>query len=143
MGILGKTFSAPVRIDTLDEFFLIMRKSSGLTFDATLPHFHLYGTDICMAARQKMKACYAISAFSVHNTATTSLAPEFFECYWHIRRRWKQFLPIQASCIRISRWNRDLIVRRIKGTYFSLVGKASQPTRRMEDPRCASPLALS
>src|SRR5271156_6016867 len=95
LGLLGKPFTQPVAIDTLDEYVLIMRKSSGLRFDPNLPHFHYYGTDICLSARKNEKCCYAISAFSIHNTCYGQLPPEFFECYWHVKRKWKEFLPIQ------------------------------------------------
>jgi hypothetical protein len=135
LGVLGGPFERPVAIDTLDEFILILRKSSGLRFDSTLPHFHFYGTDICMSARKKGKKCYAISAFSVHNTSYGPLAPEFYRCYWHIKKKWKEFLPIQTSCIRVTRWNEDLLVRRFKHLCFFLLGKNMKPLPRLEDPR--------
>ena len=38
-GILGKPFERPEPVQTLDEIVLILRKSSGLRFDPTLPHY--------------------------------------------------------------------------------------------------------
>jgi len=144
LGILGKPFVQPVAIDTLDEFILILRKSSSLRFDPNLPHFHFYGTDICMSARKAKKNCYAISAFSIHNTSFGPLAPDFFRCYWPVRKKWMEYLPIQTTCIRITRWNEDLIIRRFKDTCFKLLGRDMVLRPRLEDPRavlqnCAEP----
>ncbi len=135
LGVLGKPFAQPIAIDTLDEYVLIMRKSSGLRFDPKLPHFHFYGTDICLSARKKKKSCYAISAFCIHNTSYGLLPPEFFECYWRVKRKWKEFLPIQTSCIRVTRWNEELIVRRLKHVYFTLFRRDYKLFPRLEDPR--------
>jgi hypothetical protein len=140
LGVLGAAFTQPVAIDTLDEFLLIMRKSSGLRFDPALPHFHFYGTDICLSARQKGKTCYAISAFCIHNTSYGYLAPEFFKSYWDIRRKWRALLPIQTPCIRVSRWNEDLITRKFKKVCFTLLGRDLRPRPRLDDPRSALPL---
>src|SRR5215472_4881356 len=52
-GILGAEFERPESVQTLDEIILIFRKSSGLSFDQQLPHFHFYGTDICMRAAKR------------------------------------------------------------------------------------------
>lgn len=38
----------PVPLLTLDELVLVFQKSTELKFDPLLPHFHLYGTDICL-----------------------------------------------------------------------------------------------
>ena len=135
LGTLGAPFDQPVAIDTLDEFILILRKSSNLRFDPNLPHFHFYGTDICMSARKAKKNCYAISAYSIHNTSFGPLAPDFFRCYWPVRKKWKQYLPIQTPCIRIPRWNEDLIIRRFKDTCFKLLGKDMSLHPRLDDPR--------
>jgi hypothetical protein len=137
LGILGAPFDRPIAIDTLDEFILILRKSSNLRFDASLPLFHFYGTDICMSARKNNKKSYAICAFSVHNTSYGRLSPEFYRCYWHVRKRWREFLPIQTSCIRISAWNGDLIVRKLKRIWFSMLGKYTEVLPRLEDPGSA------
>jgi hypothetical protein len=135
LGILGEPFQHPVPIDTLDEFILILRKSSGLRFDPSLPHFHFYGTDICMLAREQKRGCYAISAFTVHNTSYGYLAPEFYLCYWHVKKRWRKFLPIQTTCIKVTRWNKELIYRRVKYIGVCLLRRNLKPMPRLEDPR--------
>ena len=134
LGVVGAPFTRPVAIDTLDEYLLILRKSSGLRFDPALPYFHFYGTDICLSARKQGRACYAISAFCIHNTSYGYVAPEFYKSYWDIKKKWRQSLPIQTPCIRITRWNRELVVRRFKELCFTVVGKNRQPRPRLEDP---------
>jgi len=135
LGILGKPFVEPVPIDTLDEFVLIMRKSSNLRFDPSLPHFHFYGTDICMSARMASKNCYAISAFSVHNTSYGPLSPDYFRCYWPVKKKWKEHLPIQTTCIRITRWDEEYLARRFKDLCFTLMGRDMSLHPRLDDPR--------
>lgn len=142
LGVLGEPFDDPVAIDTLDEYLLILRKSSGLRFDPALPGFHFYGTDICLSARQQGKRCYAIPVFCVHNTSYGFLSDDFFNYYWDIKKKWKRYLPIQTPCIRISRWDKDLIIRKLKRGYFSLRG-TRRPSPRLEDPRSVLPLPSS
>lgn len=94
-GILGAPFERPSRINTLDEIVLILRKSSGLRFDEFLPGFHIYGADICMAAVKLGLKNYAISAFCIHNTVFNLVLPkDFYDCYKHLQRTRKEFLPI-------------------------------------------------
>src|SRR3984957_6934381 len=113
-GIIGGP-SEPAEIQTLDEIVLILRKSSGLRFDPDLPHFHLYGTDICLRAAKLGMRNYAVSVLCIHNTYQGfNLPREFFECCWHVKRVWREFLPIQTTCIRITRFNIPIYVRRFK-----------------------------
>jgi glycosyltransferase involved in cell wall biosynthesis len=136
LGLHGNHIHKPEVIETVDEIVIVIRKSSGLRFDPFLPHFHLYGTDICMSAREKGMACYAIPTFCIHNAnINMNLPKEFFECYHHIKKRWKQFLPIYTSCIIISRFNTDVNIRKIESVYRRLSGKVATAQYRVEDPK--------
>jgi len=135
-GIVGHEIKNPEPVQTLDEIVLVIKKSSGLRFDPTLPHFHMYGTDICMSAREKGMVSYAIPAFCVHNTnLLLSLPNDFYECYRHIKRRWGKYLPIHTSCMTISRFDKGVHERRIRELYVRLLHKEIMPTYRVEDPR--------
>jgi hypothetical protein len=115
LGTMGKPFEHPAPVQTLDEIVLILRKSAGLRFDEQLPHFHLYGTDICLRAAAVGMNSYAISAFCIHNTHQSLILPkEFYDCCRHIRRVWKDSLPIQTTCIRITRSNVPIYRRRVQ-----------------------------
>ncbi len=133
--IVGEPLGRPERVRTLDEILLVIRRSSGLIFDESLPHFHLYGTDICLAAAERNMRCYAVPAFCIHNTAQILFMPkEFYSCCRYIRKKWKKSLPIQTSCIRITRWNGQIYERKIREMYARLFHRDRFPKQRMENP---------
>jgi hypothetical protein len=135
VGFIGEP-SDPSEVQTLDEIVLIFRKSSGLRFDAALPHFHLYGTDICLRAAKKGMNSYAISAFCVHNTYTNYILPEeFYECCKYMRRMWSESLPIQTTCIRITRSNLPIRLRRLREAYFKHFRHKEREVARADDVR--------
>lgn len=140
LGVMGGPFEQPIEIETLDEYMLILRKSSGLRFDPNLPHFHFYGTDICMAAREQGKRCYAIPAFAIHNTSYGYAGPGFAEGCRYVARRWRRFLPIQTTCIRVTRWNSDLMSRSARHFFMRVLGRDMIPEPRLADPRTAADL---
>ncbi len=134
--VLGQQFDHPTVIRTLDEIVLIIRKSSGLYFDDTLPYFHFYGTDICMAAADRGMKCYAISNFCFHNSNQTVLYPkEFLKGYFHIKAHWRKYLPIRTSCTKIDRFNyrlyKSYIIQLLK---YPFLKKAGKIRRRVKDP---------
>jgi hypothetical protein len=136
MGIHGRNIDRPEPVETLDEIVLIIRKSSGLRFDPYMPNFHLYGTDICMSAREKGMSCYAIPAFCIHNTnQIINLPAEFYECYRYIKRKWQKYLPIYTSCMKITRFDKDLSLRRIHDILDGLLQKKAVISRRAENPQ--------
>lgn len=121
MGVLGMPFEHPAAVQTLHELVLILRKSSGLRFDEALPHFYLHGADICQRAAKRGMSSYAISAFCIHNTERKLLSPEFYECCKHMKRVWKDCLPIQTTCIRITRFNLPLYKQRLREAYLRYI----------------------
>ena len=136
LGVLGKPFEHPMPVQTLDEIVLIVRKSSGLRFDENLPHFHFYGTDICLRAAAEGRRSYVVSAFCIHNTSQLLRLPkEFYQGYAYIKRAWKDQLPIHTSCIRVSRFNSDLYQRRFKDIVRSVFGDHRRPAERVSDPK--------
>lgn len=133
-GIHGNKITRPEPVETLDEIVLVIRKSSGLKFDPSLPNFHLYGTDICMSAKENGMACYVFPSFCIHNTIQIiDLPKEFYSCYWYVKKKWSKYLPIYTSCIKISRFNEELYVRQIKQIYRRVRGRESIGKRRHED----------
>lgn len=119
---LGSPMAEPVPVQTLDEIILVMRKSSGLKFDENLPGFHLYGTDICQQAARKGLLSYAIDAFCIHNTDQKLWLPdEFYKAYRYLRKKYWKELPIQTSCIRISKSNYRYFQRKFADLYAKLM----------------------
>jgi GT2 family glycosyltransferase len=134
-GMLGENFEGAREIRTLDEVLLVVRKSSNLRFDESLPGFHMYGADICLEARRRGMKSYVIPAFCIHNTNGYRMLPwEFWRCYLFMRKKWRSQLPIATSCVDITkgcwpiiRWN----LARAK----NLLLKRHRATTRVEDPR--------
>jgi glycosyl transferase family 2 len=134
LGILGEPFERPVPVRVLDEIVLIFRKSSGLRFDDALPHFHLYGTDICLRAEKAGKTNYVIPAFSIHNTHPGLILPEeFYDCCSHIKQEWKESLPIQTPCIRLTRSNLPIYRRRLLEVYLKYVRRKEATGERVKN----------
>jgi hypothetical protein len=134
LGIVGTPFKEPVEVGSLDEYFLILRKSSGLRFDPKLPNFHFYGTDICQTALAKGKKSYAISAFAVHNTSYGTGPVGFFEGYRYMREKWAGSLPIFTPCIGITRFNKDVHIHNVKQAYLKFLGRKEVVVPRLDDP---------
>ena len=131
-GILGGP-SEPAAVQTLDEIVLILRKSSGLRFDSQLPHYHFYGADICMEAAKRGMRSYAISAFCIHNSQLNLVLPkEFYEAYHYVKRKWRKVLPIRTTCIRITRFDREMYQRRVRELFF---GRKRVVAARVKDGR--------
>lgn len=132
--MLGQAGDAPVQVRTLDELLLVVRKSSGVSFDEQLPGYHLYGTDICLEAQRRGLRCYALPTFCIHNTNGYGLLPwQFWKTCLMIRRKWKNALPVITPCIEITsggwpmiRWN----LARIK----NILLRKHRPGQRVADP---------
>jgi hypothetical protein len=120
---------------TLDEVVLILRRSSGLSFDEKLPGFHMYGADICLAARSKGMKCYAIRAFCIHNTNGYRMLPlAFWRAYLFMRKKWKSELPVPTSCILISFWCWPMLRWNIVRGINLLIGRDAPPAGPAPDP---------
>jgi hypothetical protein len=66
LGVLGKPFKRPVAVDTLDEFILILRKSSGGSIRPFRIFIFMAWTSACLLARTKR-----IATLSLHFRFTT------------------------------------------------------------------------
>lgn len=136
LGRHGHMLSRPEPIESLDEILLVIRKTSGLRFDPALPHFHMYGTDICMTARARGMVSYAFQAFCVHNTNQLVCLPkEFYACYRYVRNKWARFLPIHTACMKISVLNDEFYRKRIAEIGQRVLRRTAPPVLRVEDPR--------
>jgi glycosyltransferase involved in cell wall biosynthesis len=143
LGMHGNAIAMPQPVETLDEIVLVLRKSSRLRFDSELPHYHMYGTDICLTARQAGLGSFAIPAFCVHNThQILELPKEFFECYRYIKRKWSSQLPIAASCMSVTRLDHEMHRKRLSELLARLRRNRRSPIGRVENPRSLLPEEL-
>lgn len=56
----------PLKVQTLDENFLVFNSSKNIEVTNTLRGFHLYGTDLCLHANTNGYNCYVISFMVKH-----------------------------------------------------------------------------
>ena len=135
-GLQGHAVNVPEVVETLDEIVLIVRKSSGLRFDPQLPHFHMYGVDLCLSARSKGLVNYVLPAFCIHNTnQLLELPKEFHHCYHYVKKKWQRYLPIHTSCTQITRFDFDIRKRKVEHLVDRLLGKQRTFVKRADDPR--------
>jgi hypothetical protein len=140
LGLHGNPIEKPEPVETLDEIVLILRKSTGLRFDPAFPHYHMYGADICMAARRAGLGAFAIPAFCVHNThQLLELPREFYECYRFFKTKWSAYLPIAASCMSVTRYDRELRKKRLAELFARLRPRHRPAAQRVDNPRSLLP----
>jgi len=133
--ILGHPFDGGQEVESLDEVVLILRKSSGLSFDPQLRGFHMYGADICLEARRQGRKCYAIAAFCIHNTNQYGMLPwQFWKGYLQLRRKWKAQLPMRTTCTEITRWCWPMMRWNLVRVINLASGRDKPPTKRVQDP---------
>lgn len=131
---VGRPFSEPIQISTLDEMLLIMRRTAGLRFDEQLPGFHLYGTDICMEAESMGMKNYVLPCFALHNSCGIKWLPlSFWRSYMYLQRKWRDRLPIATPCTIISE-GYSPIIEHILTTCWSSVRGENNPGSRVDDP---------
>lgn len=103
--IVGAPLMHPIKIQTLDEVVLVLRRSAGLCFDERLPGFHLYGADICLEAYRRGLTCHVVEAFCIHNSRGIALLPwAYWQAWLYIRSKWWHCLPVMTPTLEITRW---------------------------------------
>jgi hypothetical protein len=59
-GNIRKTSNLPLRVTSLDENFIVIKKTSNLAVSSSVKGFHLYGTDLCLVANFLGYTAYVI-----------------------------------------------------------------------------------
>lgn len=102
--IVGRVPMAPVRIQSLDELLIVVRRSADVRFDAALPGWHMYGTDIVQTAVAAGRGAYAGALPCIHNDRYhDALGRDFDEAYHFMQRKWAGVLPLRTPITKISR----------------------------------------
>ncbi len=135
----GGPFSTPARAASLDELVLIMRRSSGVTFDADLPCFHLYGTDIVLDAEAKGRTAYVIDVPAIHNARPIPmrrLGRDYVEAYRYTARKWRARLPWPTVIFRLTANPLPLLIHRLRNRYwrFKVCLRRSMLFGELSDP---------
>ncbi len=102
--IVGRVPLAPAPVQSLDELLIVLDTRAGLRFDAALPGWHMYGTDIVQTALAAGRGAYAGALPCIHNDQShTALGADFDAAYRFIRAKWASCLPIRTPITKISR----------------------------------------
>lgn len=131
-----------VEVRSLDEFVLAFRKSSGIVFDENLPHFHFYGTDVCLSSQSQGLKNYAINNFCVHNAMPVIKLPkEFWLCCKYMTAKWTGELPVRTTCtILTSSFRLRLFLRlRSRWSSFRRVMRGDSSITRTSTPHKVVP----
>jgi hypothetical protein len=102
--IVGRVPLAPVPVQSFDELLILMRREAGLRWDATLPGWHFYGTDIVAQAHAARRGVYAGALPCLQNDQYLEvLGDDFADCYRNMQRKWATALPLRSPITKISR----------------------------------------
>jgi glycosyltransferase involved in cell wall biosynthesis len=139
--IVGRVPMAPAPVQSYDELLIVMRRDAGLRWDAGLPGWHMYGTDIVATARSAGRTAYAGALPCIHNDRYhAALGPDYTECYRYMQRKWRDQLPLRTPITKISRsglhlW-RDLRAARKSATFRKGMAVGTDVTPVVLAERC-------
>jgi hypothetical protein len=119
--VLGEPFSNPVRVTSIDEIVLIVRRASKVRFDPALPSFHLYGTDIVLNAEMLGESAYVVDVPVIHNSkAIRRLGSDYVMAYRFMVRKWAARLPWPTVIHPLRNNPFPLIFRRMRIRYKAI-----------------------
>jgi hypothetical protein len=99
-GLNRRVGELPERVVTLDENFIVMKRSARLGFSRDLAGFHLYGADLCLLADILGYASYVIDFHLQHLSPGTKSA-DFHAAEAAFRAKWSRALRsrwLQTTC---------------------------------------------
>jgi glycosyltransferase involved in cell wall biosynthesis len=102
-GLNAEIGPFPSKIDSLDENFLLLKKSARLSFSRDLEGFHFYGTDICIQADILGYNSYVID-FHLKHLGQGIINETFHTCRRNLIDKYaRAFRPrwIQTTCARV------------------------------------------
>ncbi len=102
-GKITKLGTLPTQVESLDENFIVLKRSALLGFSRDLAGFHLYGTDIVIQARMRGFSSYAIN-FHLHHHGEGKMDASFYHCQEALERKYYKLFQtryLQGTCRRI------------------------------------------
>jgi hypothetical protein len=133
-GVFGKSLATPVPIVSADELVLIVRRGSNISFDPLLPEFHLYGTDIVLAAERQGKRSYGLDMPLIHNAKPgLRLGPDYARAYRYMVRKWRDRLPVPTTCVPLTANPTTLAFDRLRVRYKAIFRRPTYSTHRLSD----------
>jgi hypothetical protein len=96
--------SFPVRVESLDENLIIIRRNAMASLSAGLNGFHLYGTDICLQARCAGRTAWVID-FHLRHLSAGRLDIGFYQAQQNLELHYDNFLKtpwnIRTTCTKL------------------------------------------
>jgi SAM-dependent methyltransferase len=98
----------PAPADGLDEIVLVLPRDTPLRLDPSLG-FHLYGADLCLAARDRGLAVVVLDAPCLHNSLFAHLPEGFHDARELLLKKWPGVRPLYSSMGRLDTMQREPI----------------------------------
>jgi hypothetical protein len=135
LGVFGKSLTVPIPIVSADELALVVQRAAGVSFDPLLPEFHLYGTDIVLAAEKAGKRAYGLDMPLIHNAKPQlRLGPDYGRAYRYMVRKWRDRLPVPTTCGPLTANPFSLFIRRTQIRFKAMFRPTTYSTLRLTDP---------
>ena len=84
-----KKGNLPCKVQSLDENFLLFKKSADLRVSRDLSGFHFYGTEACLIAQLLGYTCWVID-FRLHHKSRGSFNVDFYRMYFEVSRKYQR-----------------------------------------------------
>jgi hypothetical protein len=98
-----KLGTLPARVESLDEIFIILKRSANIGFSNDLAGFHFYGADIVIQAQLRGYTSYGID-FHLHHHGEGKMDKTFYQCQEALETKYHKLFQtryVQATCRRI------------------------------------------
>jgi hypothetical protein len=96
----------PADVDGLDELLMVVPRSTPLRADPSLG-WHLYGTDLALAAQRAGSRVVVLDAPCHHNSLTGRVPATYRDSERVLARKWREQLPIHTNLSSIDAWLLD------------------------------------
>ena len=90
----------PLKVQSLDENFILVKNNANLSFSSDLYGFHLYATDLCLNAELNGYSAYAIK-FNITHKSRGNKNQDIFLLRKIIKKKYNYFFRsrwIQTTC---------------------------------------------
>lgn len=105
-----KVGALPAKVRSLDENFIILKRSAMIAPSVDLSGFHLYGTDLCLQARMRGHSAYVID-FHLRHLGRGRMGRDYYACLEALEDKYAKLMQpvaIQTTCLTArltaSRW---------------------------------------